>query len=111
MPTFIILTFRSKVTTGLDEFCPELDGSIMEPIPVTPTPVMVGRMLSFLGKMCISASFGLGYLIMAEVFPTEVASTCLGFIILFSRVGPVITPFLVQVRSSNVQFLLIILNK
>ena len=85
----------------MDDFCPELDGSIEE----TSTRVMIGRLLSFVGKMCISASFGLVYLIMTEVFPTEATSTCVGFITLFSRVGPIITPFLVQVKFSRLEIL------
>ena len=82
-----------KHTTGSDNVCPELDDSTDEIL----TRVMIGRMLSFVGKMCISGSFALVYLIMTEVFPTEATSTCMGIITMFSGVGAMITPFLVQV--------------
>ena len=61
--------------------------------------VTIGRLLCFVGKMCISASYGLVYLIMTEVFATEVTATCVGLITLFSRLGPIVTPFLVKVSQ------------
>ena len=58
-----------------------------------------GRYISFGGKLAISASFGLWYLIIAEVFAVEVSMKLLGLVQLMGRFGIMLAPFILQLSS------------
>ena len=57
-----------------------------------------GRYISFIGKLAISASFGMWYLIIVEVFAVEVSMQLLGFSQILGRAGPIAAPFIIKLR-------------
>ena len=55
-----------------------------------------GRYISFIGKLAISASFGMWYLIIVEVFAVEVSMQLLGLSQILGRAGPIAAPFIIK---------------
>ena len=55
--------------------------------------------LAMVGKLCISASFGIIYVFSAELFPTVVRNVGVGTASLFARVGGVVAPYIGQLVS------------
>ena len=61
----------------------------------------IGRYISFVGKLAISASFGMWYLIIVEVFAVEVSMQLLGFSQILGRAGPIAAPFIIKSRDQQ----------
>ena len=52
--------------------------------------------LAMIGKMCITASFGIAYVYSAELYPTIVRSAGMGTSSLFARAAAALAPFINQ---------------
>ncbi len=52
--------------------------------------VAVAVCFSMLGKLCITASYGVVYIFTAELFPTEVRNAGMGMASLSARIGGII---------------------
>jgi OCT family organic cation transporter-like MFS transporter 4/5 len=63
------------------------------------------RWMAFAGKFCISGSFGTTYIYAAELFPTPLRSTGLGFGSMSGRVGSFVAPFIITIKNSSIVYL------
>ena len=55
---------------------------------------VIVTVLAIFGKMCVSGSFNLLYVYMAEIMPTEVRSVGIGMCATFSRIIGMTAPFI-----------------
>ena len=53
---------------------------------------ILGRLMAFVGRACVSAAFALVYVFACEVFPTNVRSSGVGMCSMAGRVGAIIAP-------------------
>ncbi|KAJ9449505.1 hypothetical protein DIPPA_59166 [Diplonema papillatum] len=60
----------------------------------------IGRGFAFLGKMGVSASFAACYIWGAELFPTDLRSTAMGWCTACARVGGLVAPFAASFESA-----------
>lgn len=54
------------------------------------------KMLTMIGKLCITGSYGTIYLFSVEQFPTIIRNVALGMCSMSARLGAVISPFLIH---------------
>ncbi|GIY28981.1 hypothetical protein CDAR_79151 [Caerostris darwini] len=59
----------------------------------------VSTLLAVLGKSAIAASFAIIYIYSAEIYPTVLRSTGIGFSSMFARLGGIIAPIIIQLRK------------
>ncbi|CAG5108361.1 Oidioi.mRNA.OKI2018_I69.chr1.g3758.t1.cds [Oikopleura dioica] len=64
------------------------------------------RWMAFAGKFFISGSFGAIYVYAAELFPTPLRSTGIGFGSMCGRVGGFLAPFILQMKNGCIVYLL-----
>ncbi|XP_045392517.1 solute carrier family 22 member 13 isoform X4 [Lemur catta] len=61
-------------------------------------PVVV-TVLAVVGRIAISATFTIAYVYSAELFPTVIRQTGMGLVSLFSRIGGILTPFVILLEE------------
>ncbi|GIX86210.1 solute carrier family 22 member 13 [Caerostris extrusa] len=59
----------------------------------------MSTLLAVLGKSAIAASFAIIYIYSAEIYPTVLRSTGIGFSSMFARLGGIIAPIIIQLRK------------
>ncbi|CAG5108276.1 Oidioi.mRNA.OKI2018_I69.chr1.g3719.t1.cds [Oikopleura dioica] len=64
------------------------------------------RWMAFAGKFFISGSFGAIYVYGAELFPTPLRSTGIGFGSMFGRIGGFLAPFIIQIKKVYIFYLI-----
>ena len=79
----------------------EVNFSILESFRILYFNFQIGRYISFVGKLAISASFGMWYLIIVEVFAIEVSMQLLGFSQILGRADPIAAPFIIKARDQQ----------
>lgn len=71
-----------------------------------PSSLLEGqRWMAFAGKFFISGSFAAIYVTAAELFPTPLRSTGIGFGSMFGRVGGFFSPFIIQIKKTYLIYL------
>ncbi|CAF0795542.1 unnamed protein product [Brachionus calyciflorus] len=65
------------------------------------TQVEIGLLMAMIGKFCVSASYAILRLYSNEVFPTSIRTSCIGICSMFSRIGVILAPFIIQLGENG----------
>ncbi|XP_047493760.1 organic cation transporter protein-like [Penaeus chinensis] len=99
--TFVIPIITRFARKTLNIFFFVISGAALLALPFIPADhAWAAVTLAMVGKMSITFTFNILFLVASEVFPTEVRSRGMGTSLMMSRVGAMVAPFVTETLSS-----------